>query len=129
MQAIKTIDWSVEFELGCLDIDADHRIIVDLYNDLVRAAQRGASHAMRCGILATLIRFSFDHAHREAEILRCGGCAVTAEHVVSHTGLRTQAVFLRLDEAAEAEALHAIDDLRSSILHGLRLLRCAEPTS
>ena len=72
MSTFHPIPWTGDLEVGVPEIDAEHALLVTLYNDVVRAVTLGVSRQTRDGIVRSLRRRhgypdEAEHRRRHAE--------------------------------------------------------------
>lgn len=89
---LKALPWSPEMDVGVEAIDLDHRTLVLLYNDLIRAMQRHTSTDTIISFLATLQNTLFRHFEAEEKILNAWDRGLADEHAKQHR-LAEQAFF------------------------------------
>lgn len=83
------VEWSEELELGCPEIDGDHREILDLLNRVQEAVEKGETG--RCAALLTaLVGFAKRHFAREEEILAEVDYPKLEAHAATHRELLNQ---------------------------------------
>lgn len=81
-----TIEWDSSLETGVAEVDADHRTLVRLVNELDAMLSQGIDPA-RCGeVIDSLIDYAENHFTREEEMLDRLGYPYVAEHAESHVG-------------------------------------------
>jgi len=80
------IEWDSSLETGVAEIDADHRNLVRLINDLDMMLSQGVDPARFGGVIDTLIDYAENHFRREEEMLENLGYPDVGGHVESHAG-------------------------------------------
>lgn len=81
---IQLLTWSAAFEVGDITVDAEHRMLVELYNDIIRAIGRQISSTMWTELIASLERYATLHfAHEERE-MRDTGYPHADDHTLRH---------------------------------------------
>ena len=90
--SLNVLPWSPEMETGVESIDLDHRTLVMLYNDLVRALQRHTSTVTIVSFLSTLQNNLFRHFSEEEKLLTAWDPRLAEEHAKQHR-LAEQAFF------------------------------------
>lgn len=64
------LEWSDSFHLGVPSIDAQHRNLVDLINDLYAVRANGEGRDALLRVLNRLVDYTFDHFQHEEDMLR-----------------------------------------------------------
>lgn len=98
------IDWSPKMSVGIASIDADHRKLVVLVNDLYEAMSVGEGSKVLDRVLDELIQYTRTHFVREEGLFRTHGYEHEAEHKAEHDKL-----------------LRTVDDLRRRVDAGERV--------
>ena len=88
------IRWTEEMSVGHAGIDNDHRMLIDLINQLA-AAERGNDRASAEFVIDELIQYTMLHFAREEEVLERLGYPDLARHMASHFALARQVMALR----------------------------------
>ena len=105
------IDWSPKMSVGIASIDADHRKLVVLVNDLYEAMSVGEGSKVLGRVLDELIQYTRTHFVREEGLFRMHGYEQEAEHKAEHDKL-----------------LRTVDDLRRRLDAGERVSPVATGT-
>ncbi|MBT3361899.1 MAG: hemerythrin family protein [Rhodospirillales bacterium] len=66
--------WGPDFQTGIAEIDADHRELFKIYNNLVGLMEMGGGEEFIGETLAELIDYTRIHFSREEELLATRGC-------------------------------------------------------
>ena len=88
------IQWREEMSVGHAGIDGDHRMLIDLINQLA-AAERGNDRASAEFVIDELIQYTMLHFAREEELLERLGYPELAQHMASHFALTRRVMALR----------------------------------
>jgi len=81
-----TIEWNSSLETGVAEVDADHRNLVRLINDLDAMLSQGVDSSRFGEVIDTLIDYAENHFTREEEMLDRLGYPAVADHAESHAG-------------------------------------------
>ncbi len=81
------IHWLDSFAMGWTPIDEDHRIFVDMVNQLKDALDSGADQAVVVGILTAFVEHAEEHFRREESLLADLGYPGTERHAHEHATL------------------------------------------
>jgi hemerythrin len=98
------IEWSPKMSVGIASIDADHRKLVTLVNDLYEAMSIGEGSKVLERVLKELIEYTRTHFVREETLFRTHGYEHEAEHKAQHDKL-----------------LQTVDDLKRRVDAGERV--------
>ena len=98
------IDWSAKMSVGIPSIDADHRRLVVLVNDLYEAMSVGEGSKVLHRVLNELIDYTRTHFVREEGLFRTHGYEHEATHKAEHDKL-----------------LQTVDDLKRRVDAGERV--------
>ncbi|CCG40301.1 bacteriohemerythrin [Magnetospirillum molischianum] len=85
-----TIDWDSSLETGVAEVDADHRNLVRLVNDLDKMLSQGVDSTRFGSVIDTLIDYAENHFRLEEEMLAQLGYPDIADHAESHVGFAHQ---------------------------------------
>lgn len=80
--------WDEECCVGIAEIDADHRVLVNLINDLYEAMQDGCGGAALMPIFSALKRYTESHFAREEKYMAEGGVPDQQKHLREHQLMR-----------------------------------------
>lgn len=83
---VMTIEWNSSLETGVAEVDADHRNLVRLINELDTMLSQGVDPARFGSVIDTLIDYAENHFRREEEMLERLGYPDIADHAESHVG-------------------------------------------
>jgi hemerythrin-like metal-binding protein len=84
---MSAIAWNDDLELGLPQIDAQHRRLIDRYNELAAGYRRREPDAELAGRLATLLRCAADHFADEEALMDELGYEGLPEHREEHQDL------------------------------------------
>ncbi|MBF0175402.1 MAG: hemerythrin family protein [Magnetococcales bacterium] len=88
--SMMNIEWSDEMSVGVASIDADHKKLVGLVNDLFSAFFIGVGDDAVTTVLTEVIDYTQHHFAREEDFLRTHGSATLAFHAEEHRKLTEQ---------------------------------------
>lgn len=86
----RPIVWTDSLSVGVAEIDADHRLLIDLLHQMEAAAAGPEARAVAGSVLAALIDYTDYHFAREERLQQAIGFAEAAEHKRQHQTLRRQ---------------------------------------
>lgn len=95
VDALVQISWRAEFECGHPVIDAQHRRLFGISNELINAVKKGLSKSTLEALLDDLIDHFNEHIESEEAILARLAHPVSAEHHEHHHALLATAAALR----------------------------------
>jgi len=84
------MDWSDALSVGVDDIDAEHRELVSMLNDLHGAMARGEGRVALSGVLDRLVNYTQSHFAHEEELMRKFGYTESWRHTFEHRDLTKQ---------------------------------------
>lgn len=87
--------WLSSFETGIAVIDAQHRKLVGMLNELFDAINRGEGNNIVGKILDGMIHYTQTHFATEEKLFAKFGYPESAEHIREHDALRKQVLKLR----------------------------------
>ncbi len=110
-----TIPWSDKYSVGIVEIDAQHRRLFELYNQLVEAMYRGESMNVLQKALDSLIEYVVIHFTTEEQYMQKYGYPEFEEHKRAHTYLRnkTLQIHREFSEGKPVLTAEVIDFLRN----------------
>lgn len=94
------IEWTPAMSVGHDVLDQQHRVLLDLVNDLDTAGQQGRGQAAVAGLLEDLLHYTSVHFAAEEAVLVEHGYERLAQHQAQHRELVTSLVGFRRDLAA-----------------------------
>jgi hemerythrin len=83
--------WGEAFGVGNAALDADHRILIDLLNQLDDALETGQSRQVVGSVINALFEYTGHHFRREEAMLREAGYPALESHVALHHALEDRA--------------------------------------
>jgi hemerythrin len=87
---MQTIEWTPALSTGLADIDADHKKLIDLLNQIFISSYAGVSSEMLNNILKELMNYTIYHFDREEKYLGSHDYPLLAEHNMQHEKLKNQ---------------------------------------
>jgi hemerythrin-like metal-binding protein len=104
--------WISSFETGIAVIDAQHRRLVGMLNELFDAMNRGEGNAVVGRILDGMVEYTQYHFDTEESLFARYGYPNSAEHTREHKALRKQVIKLRASlRAGRSVFAHQIAEL------------------
>ncbi len=88
------VNWTEDMSVGHAEIDNDHRVLIDLINQLATADSCN-DRASAEFVIDELIQYTVRHFAREEGVLKALGYADLANHIASHTALTRRVIALR----------------------------------
>ena len=86
----QAFEWSEKCSVGIPELDAQHRRLIELINELVNSMQTGETNGNAAAILKELNRYAESHLQREELVLRVKGYPRYAEHKAEHDAYRAK---------------------------------------
>ncbi|OFX14392.1 MAG: hypothetical protein A2516_04265 [Alphaproteobacteria bacterium RIFOXYD12_FULL_60_8] len=83
------IDWKPEFSVGAEVIDQDHRILVELINQIAPALDSGEVHSVLGSVLHSLWDYTDYHFTREEKLQQLVNFPECVAHKAKHEALRS----------------------------------------
>lgn len=84
------IHWNKQLEIGIPFVDADHRILVNLLNQLHSCVDQREEHTVLDSVLSTLLEYTKYHFRREEKLLEICAYPLLEEHKDSHRLLESE---------------------------------------
>jgi hemerythrin len=84
------IVWKPEYAVGDRDLDAQHRKLIDLINELHEGMLHGKGAQVLQPVLAELVRYTKSHFANEERYMQAAGFPGFAAHKEQHTSLTKQ---------------------------------------
>ncbi len=81
------MEWSESFGVGHTTLDSDHRILIDLLNQLHDALDTGQSRQVVGSVINVLYEYTEHHFRREEAMLREAGYPTLDAHLALHRAL------------------------------------------
>jgi len=103
------IEWDDAFSVGVVRLDADHRLLMGMINQLCEAWQAGKDGLVLDKLFDALLVYADVHFAREEAVLEALGYEGLAEQRTAHAALKAEVVAFRARHlnAARPEALTA----------------------
>lgn len=89
------LEWSESLATGIPSVDADHRVLIDLINQLDAGVGDREERATLGTVLNTLVDYTAYHFAREERIMEASGYPRLAEHKLEHEGLTEKVIDLQ----------------------------------
>lgn len=104
--------WSSDYEIGLPEIDAQHRGLVDMINDLYAAKQAGEGGAAVKKVIERLLQYTQEHFEAEEWAMKRARFPGYAEHHRAHVNLTQQVVEMlsSVDALPTFELLNFLSD-------------------
>jgi hemerythrin-like metal-binding protein len=99
LRAIYPLQWREEWSVGIPELDAQHRHLIELLDELVKCTRSGGSCGFSPKALNEITRYAEGHLRREELVLRIRGYPGYTEHKAEHDAYRAQAASLQLQYA------------------------------
>ncbi|MBI5726918.1 MAG: hemerythrin family protein [Ignavibacteriales bacterium] len=80
--------WKQTYDIGLEVIDSQHRILVELINDLYEANSTGAAGQVVEDVFMKLSDYTHYHFSSEEDMLKLYGYPKLEEHIAEHEGFR-----------------------------------------
>ena len=109
------ITWTEELSIGVEAVDSDHRLLVDLINQLDEAVEDGQGQDTVGSVLNVLYDYTEYHFDREERLMEACGFADFEKHCDLHRKLKTEVVKIRDAFLADEKAV-----LGEDVLHFLK---------
>jgi hemerythrin-like metal-binding protein len=108
MLAMALMAWSDSYGVGNAVLDSDHRILLNLLNQLHDAVETGQSHDVVATVVKVLAEYTAHHFRREESLLAAAAYPGLAPHRASHHDLEAHVRDIR-DRWLRGER-HALDE-------------------
>jgi hemerythrin len=86
----QTIEWTASLRTGIANVDADHKKLIDILNQIFIASYAGVSSEMLNKILKELMDYTVYHFDREEKYLDSKNYPLIVEHKSQHEKLKNQ---------------------------------------
>lgn len=106
--------WSEAYAVGNAMLDSDHRILMDLINQLHDATETGQSRAVVSTVVSVLVEYTEHHFRREEAVLAAANYPHLDAHRQSHHALEEKVRAIR--DRWNAGERSALDDEVMSFL-------------
>ncbi|MGA2113514.1 MAG: bacteriohemerythrin [Bryobacteraceae bacterium] len=87
---MQLLEWSDKSSVGIPELDAQHRHLLELLNELLQRMQAGESEGATEAARKELMRCAESHLQREELVLRVRGYPGYAQHKAEHDGYRAR---------------------------------------
>ncbi|SDG96510.1 bacteriohemerythrin [Roseospirillum parvum] len=105
-----TFEWNADFETGIAFVDRDHRVLVDLLNQIFDAPDDAReAHATLGSVLNSLIDYTHYHFAREELLQEASGYTGFHGHKAEHEVLTTRAQEFRQRYMLDPEAVSLVE--------------------
>ena len=112
------LEWSPRLMVGEPSIDAQHKRLVQLFNELNEALHRGAPKDRLAHVLDSLLEYTQFHFAHEADLMQKTGYPASKSHLAQHGDLVQKALdYKRRFEAGEAIGAELITFVRDWLTH------------
>jgi hemerythrin-like metal-binding protein len=110
--------WTPVFETGLLQVDQQHRRLVDMVNQIIASDSTGADGTLKVTLLDDLIAYAAQHFQDEERLMVEHGLATdgVALHVAEHRAFVGDVLALRGDAGADGDGLHELQRFLASWL-------------
>ncbi len=106
MQGEHTIEWTSDLETGIAIIDADHKVLVSLLNQVFETVGDREEKATLGSVLNSLIEYTEYHFAREERLQAVAGYPGLEAHKQRHAALTQQVMTIRTRFEQDAESVH-----------------------
>jgi hemerythrin len=90
VMTLQMIEWTNAISTGVADVDADHKKLIDLLNQIFISSYAGVSSEMLDKILKELMDYTIYHFDREEKYLSSSSYPFLSEHHAQHEKLKDQ---------------------------------------
>lgn len=87
--------WSEAYAVGNAMLDSDHRILINLLNQLQDATETGQSRTVVGTVVNVLVEYTEHHFRREEAVMEAAGYPQLEAHRAAHHALEEQARDIR----------------------------------
>ena len=103
--------WTAAMSVGIPELDADHRVLIKVINELALTAGNGGRNAVLRQCLYALLRYAEFHFGREEKVMEACGFPAIEHHKDEHLAFtrHVQGLAARIDNG-ELEALEIVND-------------------
>ncbi len=113
------VEWNEKLSVGLPSVDAQHKKLVAMLNDLYEAMQARHSHEALGKVLNGLIDYTVYHFHHEEALFAKTGYPAALEHQKEHDDLTKQVLAVKQkyeDGAAPTLSMEVLNFLRKWLL-------------
>jgi len=82
------IDWNDSFSVGVDEMDGQHKVLIEMINDLIDCATAETEAGELSYMVVRMMNYSLQHLNREEELLKMAGYAELEEHLKLHNDYR-----------------------------------------
>lgn len=122
-QGVRTIDWTRDLEIGIAVIDADHKVLVSLLNQVFETVGDREEKATLGSVLNSLVEYTEYHFAREERLQEVAGYAGLEGHKDRHHALTQQVIDIRTRFEQDPESVHGeevLSFLRSWLIEHIK---------
>ncbi|MBS4098757.1 MAG: hemerythrin family protein [Sulfuricella sp.] len=121
------IDWNESLEIGFRPIDADHKRLVALLNELHEYLVSGSSLSLIHSAFQRIARHTATHFRHEEALMAESGYPDAPNHCLAHQELEKQMADLlqRLDEGASVFSQELVDFLKNWLINHITTMDTA----
>lgn len=98
-------NWGPEFEVGIMQIDAQHKRLAELVNEMFEAMTQGHGREVLGRILNDLSSYAVTHFKTEEELMQKHGFPGFAEHKAKHDSMTRKVVALKQEHETGKSAV------------------------
>ena len=91
----KYVTWKDYYSVGEDSLDAQHKQIISMINDLYVAMETGKENAERERLLDQMVKYTMSHFQREEQIMQACGYPDLENHKEEHDKMRRRTLALR----------------------------------
>jgi len=89
------ISWKPFYSVGEPSLDADHKQIIGVINELIEAVDRGCDQGILKPVLDRLVKYTLMHFDHEEQVMQEHGYPDFPQHKALHDRLRKRTIDLR----------------------------------
>jgi hemerythrin len=91
----KYIEWREFYSVGEESLDAQHKQVLSIINELYDAMESGKEHAERQRLLERLVKYTMTHFQHEEQLMQASGYPDFVNHKHEHDQMRSRTLGLR----------------------------------
>lgn len=114
---MSVLRWQESYSIGIPVLDADHKILFNLINQLFDAREEGQTREVVGSIFNVLVEYGVGHVRREEHLMQACGYPRSAEHRQAHLDLARQVEKFR--QAYEGGRHAAVDEMLALVKNWL----------
>lgn len=111
-QGVRTIEWTSDLEIGIGVVDADHKVLVSLLNQVFETVGDREEKATLGSVLNSLVEYTEYHFAREERLQEVAGYGDLDAHRQRHHDLTDQVIDIRTRFEEDPESVHGEEVLR-----------------